>query len=129
MSAYMFFNVEYSAVIRAKNPDVMMPMGEVSKLVSEKWAAMSVAEKQPYENKNAADKKRHEKQLDLLNTKGYFTLEDGSKSTDAQNVLKKRKSLKPDLSKSMSVDNLKTLKPRLSVKEVKAKVAKAVAKK
>jgi hypothetical protein len=125
----MFFNVEYSAVIRAKNPDVMMPMGEVSKLVSEKWAAMSVAEKQPYENKNAADKKRHEKQLDLLNTKGYFTLEDGSKSTDAQNVLKKRKSLKPDLSKSMSVDNLKTLKPRLSVKEVKAKVAKAVAKK
>ena len=129
MSAYMFFNVEYSAVIRAKNPDVMMPMGEVSKLVSEKWAAMSVAEKQPYENKNAADKKRHEKQLDLLNTKGYFTLEDGSKSTDAQNVLKKRKSLKPDLSKSMSVDNLKTLKPRLTVKEVKAKVAKAVAKK
>jgi len=129
MSAYMFFNVEYSAVIRAKNPDVMMPMGEVSKLVSEKWAAMSDAEKQPYENKNAADKKRHEKQLDLLNQKGYFTLEDGSKSTDAQNVLKKRKSLKPDLSKSMSVDNLKTLKPRLSVKEVKAKVAKAVAKK
>jgi hypothetical protein len=129
MSAYMFFNVEYSAVIRAKNPDVTMPMGEVSKLVSEKWAAMSDAEKQPYENKNAADKKRHEKQLELLNKKGYFTLEDGSKSTDAQNVLKKRKSLKPDLSKSMSVDNLKTLKPRLTVKEVKAKVAKAVAKK
>ena len=62
---------------------------------------------------------------------GYFTLEDGSKSTDEQNMQKKRKSLKPanDLSKSMSDGNLKTQKPRLSVKEVKAKVAKAVAKK
>ena len=41
---------------------------------------------------------------------GYFTLEDGSKSTDEQNVPKKRKSLKPanDLSKSMSDGNLKT---------------------
>jgi len=108
MSAYMYFNIEYSSVIRAKNPDVVMPMGEVSKLVSEKWTAMSDAEKQPYENKNATDKKRLEKQLDLLNKKGYFTLEDGSKSTDVQNVLKKRKSLKPDLSKSMSNDNFKT---------------------
>jgi hypothetical protein len=42
----------------------MMPMGEVSKLVGKKWGAMTHAEKQPYEDKNAADKKRHEKQLD-----------------------------------------------------------------
>jgi len=42
-------------------------------------------------------------------------------------VPKKRKSLKPsnDLSKSMSVDSLKNQKPRLSVKEVKAKVEEA----
>jgi hypothetical protein len=41
---------------------------------------------------------------------GYFTLEDGSKSTDKQNMPKKRKSVTPAnyLSKSMSDDNLKT---------------------
>lgn len=45
MSAYMYFNMEYSSEIRAKNPGQMMPMGEVSKLVSERWNAMSDAQK------------------------------------------------------------------------------------
>ena len=127
MSAYMYFNVECSSEIRAKNPGVVMPMGEVSKAVSDKWGSMTDAQKQPYEDRSAADKKRQEKQLEELNKKGYFTLDDGSKSTDEQNVPKKRKSLKPsnDLSKSMSVDSLKNQKPRLSVKEVKAKVEEA----
>jgi hypothetical protein len=60
----MYFNMEFFDDILAKNTEVMMPMGEVSKLVGEKWGAMTHAEKQPYEDKNAADKKRHEKQLD-----------------------------------------------------------------
>ena len=45
MSAYMYFNLEYSSEIRAKNPNLTMPMGEVSKLVSERWNAMSDAQK------------------------------------------------------------------------------------
>ena len=85
-------------------------MAEVSKLVSEKWGALTDAQKQPFEDKNALDKKRLEKQNGELNKKGYFMMEDGSKSTDEQNVPKKRKSMKPatHLSKSMSDSNLKT---------------------
>jgi len=48
---------------------------------------------------NAKDKLRHEKQLSDLKTKGYFVLEDGSKSTDDQNVPKpSRKAKKASLS-------------------------------
>ena len=110
ISSYMYFNSELSAVIRAKNPGVNMPIAEVSKLVSEKWGAMTDGQKQPFEDKNALDKKRLEKQNGELNKKGYFMMEDGSKSTDEQNVPKKRKSMKPatHLSKSMSDSNLKT---------------------
>ena len=132
MSGFIYFSMEFGAETRAKNPtNVVMSIGEISKLTSEKWGAMTEAQKQPYESKNAADKKRHEKQQQELNKMGYFMLEDGSKSTDVQNVPKKRKSMKPAsvLSKSMSCDDLKTQKPRLSVKEVKEKVAKSIAKK
>ena len=131
ITAFLFFNLEFSAEIRAKNAGVMMPIGEVSKLVSEKWGAMTEAQKQPFDKKNEADKKRHEQQLEELNKKGYFMLEDGSKSTDVSNVQKKLKSQKQsiELSKSMSDDNIKAQKPRMSVKDVKKKVEKAVAKK
>ena len=131
ITAFLYFNAECSAEIRTKNPGVMMPMVEVSKLVSQKWGAMTDAQKKPYEDKNAADKKRHEQQLEELNKKGYFMLDDGRKSTDVPKVPKKPKSLKQafDLSKSMPDDSPKAKKPRLSVKQVKERVAKAVAKK
>jgi hypothetical protein len=61
MSAYMYFNMEYSSAIRSKSPGVLMPMGEVSKLVSEKWNSMTTDQKKPYEDKSAADKLRQEK--------------------------------------------------------------------
>ena len=132
ITAFLYFNAECSAEIRAKNPGVMMPMVEVSKLVSEKWGAMTQAQKKPYEDKNAVDKKRHEQQLEELKKKGYFMLQDGIKSTDVPNVPKKPRSLKQaiDLSSSSSNYSFKAeKKPRMSVKEVKERVAKAVAKK
>ena len=60
ITAFLYFNGEFSSEIRAKNPSVVIPMGEVSKLVGEKWGAMTEAQKKPYENKNAADKRRYE---------------------------------------------------------------------
>ena len=60
ITAFLYFNAECSAEIRTKNPGVMMPMVEVSKLVSQKWGAMTDAQKKPYEDKNSADKKRRE---------------------------------------------------------------------
>ena len=60
ITAFLYFNAECSAEIRTKNPGVMMPMVEVSKQVRQKWGTMTDAQKRPYEDKNAADKKRHE---------------------------------------------------------------------
>ena len=55
---------------------------------------MTDAQRQPYNGMNAADKTRQQKQEAELEKKGYFLLEDGTKSTDPQNVPKKRKTSK-----------------------------------
>ena len=60
---------------------------------------MTDAQRQPYNDLSAADKIRKLKQDADLQRKGYFLLEDGTKSTDPQNVPKKRKTL--NVSKSV----------------------------
>jgi hypothetical protein len=60
---------------------------------------MTDAQRQPYNDRSAADKIRKLKQDADLQRKGYFLLEDGTKSTDPQNVPKKRKTL--NVSKSV----------------------------
>jgi hypothetical protein len=60
---------------------------------------MTDAQRQPYNDKSAADKIRKLNQDADLQRKGYFLLEDGTKSTDPQNVPKKRKTL--NVSKSV----------------------------
>lgn len=127
MSAYMFFNTKFSAQIRESKPGETLSMGVVSKAVSEKWNAMTEEEKAPFEQLSLKDAGRRDKQLAELTQRGYFTLEDGSKSTDEKNVPKKRKSMKATksmLDKSKSEEELKTQKPRKTVKEVKEAVAK-----
>lgn len=69
---------------------------------------MSEMEKAPYEKMNEKDKARMEKQLAELNKKGFFTMPDGSKSTDPQNVPKKRKSMKV-LEKTKDADKSKRM--------------------
>ena len=63
-----------------------------------RWASMSAEEKRPYEDKAGAAKAVAEKQTAELKKKGYYTLEDGSKSTDPQNAhllkIKKKRSKK-----------------------------------
>ena len=46
------------------------------------WKALSDDDKKPYNDKAAADEKRYKDQLAELEEKGYFTMPDGSKSTD-----------------------------------------------
>ena len=59
MSAFLYFNIETSAEIRARDPTKIMAINEVSKMVSDKWAAMSEEQKAPYDKKTLEDKKRH----------------------------------------------------------------------
>ena len=46
------------------------------------WKALSDDDKKPYNDKAAADEKRYKDQLAELEEKGYFTMPDGTKSTD-----------------------------------------------
>ncbi|AAS51610.1 ADL310Wp [Eremothecium gossypii ATCC 10895] len=65
MSAYMFFANENRDIVRAENPGISF--GQVGRVLGEKWKALSDDEKQPYEAKAEADKKRYESEKELYN--------------------------------------------------------------
>ena len=58
-------------------------------MCSSAWKALSDADKKKFDLMHDADQKRYDLQLAELEEKGYFTFDDGSKSTD--HVVKKRK--------------------------------------
>ncbi|KAL6169323.1 Non-histone chromosomal protein 6 [Exserohilum turcicum] len=60
LSAYMFFANEQREKVREDNPGIKF--GEVGKLLGEKWKALNDKQRQPYEAKAAADKKRYEQE-------------------------------------------------------------------
>ncbi|KAK5773840.1 high-mobility group nucleosome-binding protein PWA37_003813 [Arxiozyma heterogenica] len=63
LSAYMFFANENRDIIKSENPDVSF--GQVGKLLGEKWKALSPEEREPYEAKAKADKRRYESEKEL----------------------------------------------------------------
>ncbi|KAF2006974.1 Non-histone chromosomal protein 6, partial [Amniculicola lignicola CBS 123094] len=58
LSAYMFFANDQRDKVREDNPGIKF--GEVGKLLGEKWKALTVDQRKPYEKKAAEDKKRYE---------------------------------------------------------------------
>ena len=88
MSAYTHFNTKYTAENRAKEKagELKLEYNESHfGLAGKKWKTMTDKEKEPYEKLAREDKERHQRQEEELKKKGYFTLEDGTKSTAAQN--------------------------------------------
>lgn len=63
-----------------------LTMTECSKLSGPKWESMGQKEKAPYEKLHDQDVARVAKQTADREKKGYFTLDDGSKSTDPKNA-------------------------------------------
>ena len=63
LSAYMFFANENRDIVRSENPDVSF--GQIGRLLGERWKPLSAADKEPYEAKAAADKKRYESEKEL----------------------------------------------------------------
>ena len=55
------------------------------------WHNMTTYEKQPYFDLNLNDKKRFAEQNAELQTKGFYTLEDGSKSYERAELFYKTK--------------------------------------
>ncbi|CAL9735259.1 non-histone chromosomal protein 6A [Monosporozyma servazzii] len=63
LSAYMFFANENRDIIKSENPDVTF--GQVGKLLGERWKALSVEDREPYDAKAKADKRRYESEKEL----------------------------------------------------------------
>jgi hypothetical protein len=82
--AYNFFNAEFVKRERELNADLATT--EAFKLAGKKWADMTDKDKEPYTKMAEGDKKRHEKQMAEREKKGFFLLEDKSKSTDPANA-------------------------------------------
>lgn len=68
------------ASIRAKNPEAKI--SEISKQIGEQWNQLEDSEKTKWVNLSIKDKARHDKELNQLQTKGFFVNSDGVKSTD-----------------------------------------------
>ena len=81
--AYNYFNAEFVKRERDANPDLATT--EAFKLAGKRWGEMSDKEKAPYEKMAEEDKKRFERQMTEREKKGYFLLDDKSKSTDPAN--------------------------------------------
>ncbi|KAF1982293.1 Non-histone chromosomal protein 6 [Aulographum hederae CBS 113979] len=58
LSAYMFFANDQRDKVREDHPGIKF--GEVGKMLGEKWKELTDKDKEPYEAKAKADKKRYE---------------------------------------------------------------------
>jgi len=81
-SGYVLFIGDQTKIFKEKFPD--MKITEIMKKAASQWSELKSDQKKVYEEGSIHDKKRYETQLNDLLTKGYFIMEDGSKSTDHQ---------------------------------------------
>lgn len=92
MSSYLYFTQEQVNKIKEKEKcthlDAMRKAGEI-------WNKMMDKEKKKYGDMVAKDQNRYYKQLAELNKKGFFILEDGTKSSDYTNGKKGKRQKKP----------------------------------
>lgn len=115
-TTYNIFNGLKGRELRQNNFEGSV-FGEVGRL----WKEMDDKAKNPYEQKAAESALQHEERKKEIAKKGYWTLEDGSKSTDKKNAallkIKKKK-------KAVQEDD-EEIKPRKNQRQAKKKVDKA----
>lgn len=88
-AAYIFFATAHSAMLRnEKNYSVV----EAMKGAGAAWNTLDEAGKKKYNEMAAKDAERFKKQIEEVREKGFFLLEDGSKSCDHMVKVKKDKS-------------------------------------
>ena len=78
-SAWIYFNTETVAKLKQEKG---LEQKQAFAKSAEMWKALSDDDKKPYNDKATADEKRYKDQLAELEEKGYFTMPDGTKSTD-----------------------------------------------
>jgi len=91
LGSYMYFTQDRTKSIAEKEK---IPWTEATKRAGEIWSKLSEKEKKPYEDKHAKDEIRYQKQMDDLMKKGFFLLDDGTKSSDQKAKQKKKRASK-----------------------------------
>lgn len=86
-SAYMYFVMSKLPDLKEEGIAGSAAMTKCGQL----WGALSDKDKKVFEDKNKKDVERHAKQLKEIEEKGYFKMEDGSKSSDHDPKVKKVK--------------------------------------
>ena len=87
-SGYLFFATGHSAMLRN---DKGFSVVDAMKGAGAAWGVLTDAEKQKYNDMSEKDKQRYEKQTEEVNSKGYFILDDGSRSNEQKNLVKIKK--------------------------------------
>ncbi|ETN46722.1 non-histone chromosomal protein 6 [Cyphellophora europaea CBS 101466] len=64
----MFFANDQRDTVREENPGISF--GQVGKVLGDKWKALTDKQREPYEKKAAADKKRYEDEKAKYNAAG-----------------------------------------------------------
>lgn len=88
ISGYICFTTENLSKIKEKEG---CTHAEAMKKAGQQWSSMTDKEKKKYLDMQAKDVSRYEKQMAEMNKKGFFIMEDGSKSTDHTKKAKKPK--------------------------------------
>ena len=92
-TTFNYFNADFVKLARLKDPTLKST--DAFKIAAQTWSQLSEIEKAPYVEMYAADKLRYEKQLSERQEKGYFTMQDHSRSIDhpnEQRLFSKKKS-------------------------------------
>jgi len=115
LSSYIYFSSERTKQIKATGKSQI----EAMKQCGAEWNTLTEEQKAPYNAKNKADELRYQAQKKELEEKGYFIMQDGSKSTDHEvPTSRKRKSAGLAVSdpKNKTTSALTAKKPKSAVK-------------
>lgn len=80
MTSFFAFISQNRGRIAKENPEAKVT--EIGKLMGQEWKALTDEEKKEYLKYVEEDRKRYDKEMQQLKTKGYFVNSDGVKSTD-----------------------------------------------
>ena len=140
VSAYLHFSSAKRGDVKESQPD--LSFGEITKVVTASWKALSVEERVPWDEKAAVDKERYEEELaaykdseQALNWQAQMAAEEGEKQSNSvsnsdknakekikkksetKEKSKKKKSKKQQVKKPMSAHMHFSLANRADVKE------------
>ena len=98
-SSYLFFSIEKMSEIKEANPQ--MSHTQAISECGKQWNSLNDEEKKPYEALAASDKARYQKEMEELETQGYYTNAHGLKCQSGP-LKPKIKSQPPTLDQPLS---------------------------